>query len=134
MKKVLATCLALLLARRGRRTPGLALFNALAGTASILCATGWIYYGTREVPALGMLAPRDAAYVLNATEARTAADDESPVIVQLKPATPLHLLARRGDRCYVETLSNGTRGWVPAASIAPLHGDARPQPPLILRF
>lgn len=131
---LLALGLALLLARRGRRTPGLALFNALAGTASILCATGWIYYGTREVPALGMLAPRDAAYVLNATEARTAADDESPVIVQLKPATPLHLLARRGDRCYVETLSNGTRGWVPAASIAPLHGDARPQPPLILRF
>lgn len=129
----LALCIALLiLRRRVREKPWLTTGTAVFALLSLLCAVDWVYYTTRETPDLSSLPPQDIAYVLKSSTARTAADDAASSIIQLPPATPVHLLAERGSWSYVET-TTGVRGWVHTADIAPL-APGGPRLPISIHF
>lgn len=131
---LLALGIALLIARRSHSKPWLHTFTAFAALLCLLCAADWLYYGTRETENLTALPPSNLAYITTTTDARTAADAQSSVLVNLKASTPVHLLAKRGDWCYIESVAHGTRGWVQAADVTPLLEGASPQTPLIIRF
>lgn len=114
---LLALGIALLLARR--RLPALRMLTALAFAASLLCALDWIYYLTRENPDFALLPTENLAYVTTATTARSSADEQGAPVIELTASSPVHLLARRGSWCYLET-ATGVRGWAPASAITAL--------------
>lgn len=115
----LALCIALLALLKGRKKPWVHAGTAVAALLSLLCLIDWAYYATRVVPDAASLPPSDLAYVLARTTARTAADEAGGSVIELTPSTPVRLLARRSSWAYVETFT-GSRGWVPASSIATL--------------
>ncbi len=131
---LLALCLALQLAWRGLPRPWLHTATAFSLLLSLACATNWLWYLTRETPDFALLPPQNLAYVVSADVARSAADEKGAEVIRLTPSTPVRLLARRGSWCYVET-TMGTRGWVQAASLAPLCPEGmEPRLPLTLHF
>ncbi len=89
---------------------------AISGVISLACAANWLYYFTLDTPHISMLKPEQIAYVVSATEARSAADEKGASVVRLPKSTPLRVLARRPRWDYVECM-NGVRGWVPTESI-----------------
>ena len=122
---ILAFCIVLSVAMRGRRKPWVHAVTALALAASLLCALDWLYYLSREVPDFRLLPPADTAYVTTATTGRSAADDSASEIISLPASTPLRLLAVRVSWSYVQTAA-GTRAWVPSSSVTPLLPNADP--------
>ncbi len=130
---ILALCLALLLVcRRGRIV--LITLASISTLLSLLCLLDWIYYTTREIPDLSSLPPRDIAYVVQEGTLRHAAAEDAASVLRLPPSTPLHLLAKRGSFCYVET-TTGVRGWVPTKIVEPLMSDgSAPRIPLFIQF
>lgn len=129
---LLALCIALLIARRGQRKPWLQGCTVAAAILSSLCALNGVYYATRETPDISSLSPQDLAYVLTATDAHTAAAEDASVILPLPPSTPIHLLAARGNWCYVETFT-GVRGWVHSDAIRSLEPH-QASVPVYLKF
>ncbi len=130
---LLALCIALLVARRGQRKPWLQACTVASVLLCLLCTLDWFYYATRETPDISVLPPNDIAYVLTASDARTAAAEDASVILPLTPSTPVHLLARRGSWSYVETFT-GVRGWVSSDAIRSLSPRHAPGTPVYLRF
>lgn len=130
---LLALCIALLIVRRGQRKPWLQACTVATVLLCLLCTLDWFYYGTRETPDISALPPNDIAYVITATDARTAAAEDASVILTLTPSTPVHLLALRGSWSYVETFT-GVRGWVLSSSIRSLEAGSAPTTPIYLRF
>lgn len=133
---LLALCIALQLLLRGQSRPWLHTVTALALAASLLCALNRLYYSTREVPDFSQLPPENLAWVITATELRSAPDHtaHSAMNKQLAAATPLHLLHVRGTWSQVETMT-GTRGWVLTRHIASLSEDGTaPRPTLMIEF
>ena len=130
---VLALCLALLMVcRRGRAV--LVTLASVSALLSLFCLLDWVYYITRETPDLSSLPPRDIAYVVQEGVLQHAAAEDAKEILHLTPSTPLHLLAKRGSFCYVET-TTGVRGWVLTKIIEPLMDDgSAPRIPLYIRF
>ena len=129
----LAFCLALLLVCQRGRAVLIALSSAGA-LLSLLCLLDWVYYTTRETPDFSSLPSADLAYVTQESTLRNAATEDAAGILRLTPSSPLHLLAKRGSFCYVET-STGVRGWAPTESIAPLMDDGSVPPvPLFIQF
>lgn len=131
---LLALCLALQLSRRGQSKPWLHTATALTAFLSLLCLADWVYYLTRSTPDFSSLPPSDLAYILTETTARSSADAEGASILRLPPSTPVHLLALRGSRAYIET-ATGIRGWIPAETLSTLSEDGTPpRLPLSIRF
>ncbi len=131
---LLALCLALQLAWRHQQRPWLHAVTAFALLGSLAATANWVWYLTRETPDFALLPPGNLAYVVTADTARSAADEKGAEVIRLTPSSPVRLLATRGSWSYVET-AMGTRGWVPAASIAPLCPEgAQPRLPLTLHF
>lgn len=131
---VLALCIALLILRRRTSSkPWLTSCTALSAVLSLLCGVNWVYYCTRETPDISSLPPQDVAYVIKSVTARTAADDEASGVLRLPPSTPVHLLAQRGSRCYIETVT-GVRGWVTSDALKPLSNAASPRVPVSILF
>lgn len=113
-----AFCLSLLLLRRREQhKPWLHACTVLFALFSILCALDWAYYATRPMPDASALPPEDLGCILSRTTARTSADEAGGSAIELTPSTPVRLLASRGSWAYIETFT-GTRGWVPAQSVA----------------
>ncbi len=131
---LLALCLALQLARRGKPRPWLHASTALALALSLGCAANWVYHLTRETPDFASLPPENLVYVVQKDTARSAADEEGSPVVDLTPSSPALLLAKRGSWSYVET-AMGTRGWVKSESLKPLCPEgATPRIPVTLHF
>ncbi len=131
---LLALCLALQLAWRHLQRPWLHAVTAFALLGSLAATANWVWYLTRETPDFTLLPPGNLAYVVAADTARSSADEKGAEVIRLTPSSPVRLLATRGSWSYVET-AMGTRGWVPAASIAPLCPQgAEPRLPLTLHF
>lgn len=131
---VLLLCIALLILRRRESKPWLQTCTAISLLTTLLCAADWGYYTTRQTPDLSSLPPADIAYVVKATDLRSSADEKGAGIMPLPPSTPVHLLAARGSRAYVETFT-GVRGWLNAADVTPLQpGGTTPELPLIINF
>ncbi len=99
-----------------RLTLSLKWICGISALASLACAANWLYYYTLDTPHINMLKPEQIAYVVTATEARSAADEKGASVVRLPESTPLRVLARRPRWDYVECM-NGVRGWVPTESI-----------------
>lgn len=132
---LLAFLLSLLLTRRSGNSAPLLHGAAILTTAAVLlCAANALYYATRQVPNLSAAPPADSVMVMTPTTARATADTQGASIIDFPASTPLHLLAKRGDWCYIETYSDGTRGWVRSADIAALRDGDSPRPPILLRF
>lgn len=131
---LLALGLALQLLWRGKPRPWLHTFTATALVACLLCAINHLYYSTRKVPDLSQLPPENLAWVITATELRSAPDHtaHSTMNQKLPAATPLHLLDVRGNWSRVETLT-GTRGWILTQHTAPL-SETTPTPAFLLEF
>lgn len=129
-----AFLIALLIVRRHQSTPRLNALTALSVLLVLLCAAGKLYHATRQVPNPAVTPPTNTAMVISASTARATADAKGASVIDLPPSTPLHVLAKRGEWCYIETFANGTRGWVPTADIAMLREGAQPQAPLLIRF
>ncbi len=131
---ILAFCLALLIAHRGKGSALLHTFTALSGLLVLLCGADWGYYATRQTPDLSALPPADVSYVLKATPLLNTADPKGASIMTLPPSTPLHLLATRGSWSYVETFT-GVRGWVSSDDATRLQPDgSAPALPLMFQF
>ncbi len=131
---LLALCLTLQLAWRHLPRPWLHAITAFALLLSLACTANWVWYLTRETPDFALLPPQNLAYVVQEGVARSAADEKGAEVIRLTPSTPLRLLATRGSWSYVET-AMGTRGWAPAACIAPLCPEGvTPRMPLTLHF
>lgn len=133
---LLALGLALQLLLRGKQRAWLHCVTGIALAASLLCAINHLYYATRKVPDMSQLPPENLAWVLTATELRSAPDHtaHSTMNQKLPAATPLHLLDKRGNWCRVETMA-GTRGWVLTEDVAPLCDDgSAPRPAFLLEF
>lgn len=132
---LLAFLLSLVLTRRHEGpAPLLHACTLLATAAVLLCAADALYYATRQVPNPAVTAPADTLMVITPTTARATADTKGAPIIDFPASTPLHLLAKRGDWCYVETYANGTRGWVQSADTAILREGSTPRSPILLRF
>lgn len=130
----LALCIALQVAwRKKHRLGWLHSLTVLATLLSLLCATNWVYYLGQQKPDITALPPQDVAYILVPTNARNAADDAGSSIIQLNPATPVRILARRASWCYIET-ATGVRGWIPGTAAEALVPGGQPQMPILLRF
>lgn len=132
---LLAFLLSLMLTRRSK-SPAPLLHGAtiLTTAAVLLCAADALYYATRQVPNPAATAPADTLMVLTPTTARASADTKGAAIIDFPVSTPLHLLAKRGDWCYVESYSDGTRGWVQSADTAALREGSTPRVPILLRL
>lgn len=127
-------CLALQVLLRGHHRPWLHGCTAVTALLSLLCALDWLYYLTRDVPDMSAVPPGDLAIVTAATTARSAAADDAAAVIELKPSTPLHLLARRGSFSYVETFT-GVRSWVPSADVGTIREDSStPTLPITIHF
>lgn len=132
---LLALLLALMLARRGYSTPRLNLLAGVSLLVLLLCGADALYSMGRRVQAPATVAAEAQAIVTTATPLHTAADTQSSTIVNLTVSTPLHLLAKRGEWCYVETYADGTRGWVKSADLGFISPeDSLPSSPLLLRL
>lgn len=129
----LLLCIALQVLRRGQSRPWLHGCTAVAALLCLLCAADRLYYSTRDIPDMSDLSPNELAIVTTATTARTAAAEAAPSVIDLTPATPLHLLAVRGSYSYVQTFT-GVRGWVLTADISPVGDRATPPRPVIIRL
>lgn len=100
----------------------------------VLCLIDWVYYGTRETTDFSSLPPSDIAYVVQPAPLQLAATDDAQSILELPASTPVHLLARRGSRSYVQT-ATGTSGWVKSDRVVPLQTDgSSPRIPLLIQF
>lgn len=129
-----AFLLALMFTRRNTPTPRLNALTWFSLVLVLLCGTGHLYNATRQVPNPAATAPEDTAMVITATAARASADSQGAVVIELPVSSPLHVLAQRGDWCYVETFANGTRGWVPTKAVAILRDGRKPSAPILLRL
>lgn len=132
---LLALALALMLAHRGQPTPRLNLIAAFSLLVLLLGGANALHTMGRGVPSPDSADAAAQAIVTTAAPLHTAADPQSSVIVHLTLSSPLHLLAKRGDWCYVETYRDGTRGWVKSEAIGTV-APAAPLPPapLLIRL
>lgn len=131
---VLAFCIVLLIALRGRRKAWVHAVAALSLGLSLLCALNWLYYFTREVPDFRLLPPADTAYVTTATKGRSAADATAAEIIDLPASTPLRRLSVRASWSYIQT-ATGIRAWVPTSDVTPLLPNAQaPSMPITISF
>lgn len=131
---LLALLLALLLARREQATPRLNLLTLFTMLLCLLCGLNALYYATREAPTPASVAAESDAVITTATQLRCSADSQGGLIMELTVATPLQVLAKRGDWCYVRTYANGTRGWVPTAALGFVTEAPAPAAPVLLRL
>lgn len=131
---LLALLLALLLARRAQTTPRLNLLTLFTLALTLLCGLNALYYATREAPTPASVAAESDAVATAATQLRSSADSQGGLIMELTVSTPLQVLAKRGDWCYVRTYANGTRGWVPTADLGFVTGVPAPAAPVLLRL
>lgn len=131
---LLALLLALLFARRAQATPRLNLAAGFTLVLCLLCGFNAVYYATREAPTPASVAAETDAVVTAATQLRCSADTQGGLIMELTVSTPLQLLAKRGDWCYVRAYANGTRGWVPTADLGFVADSPAPAAPVLLRL
>ncbi len=108
---VLLTCIALLLLIKSRPQYSIKTILVLSIILTLACSANWIYYYTKEVPHASMLEPKEIAYIINATNARSAADEEGSSLIRLPASTPVRIIAKRPTWSYVEC-ENGVRGWI----------------------
>lgn len=131
---LLALLLALLFARRAQSTPRLNMATLFTLVLTLLCGLNALYYVTRDAPTTASVAAESDAVVTTATPLRCSADTQGGVIMDLTVSTPLEVLAKRGDWCYVRTYANGTRGWAQTADIGFVVDTAVPTAPVLLRL